>query len=140
VIICVLILHISRLPDFLGQMLQCTSIRLRTKIKTGKQVYHSRSDHPISKVEYEHIMSSIYKLSVLYEAWLKKLREENVLVSTRYLLLQKINYFSAFSADQYILLGTISMKGSSTSVSSIYNICCNYYSTDYNTSSVLIIC
>lgn len=61
-------------------MLQCSSVRLRTKIKTGKQVYHIRAETAISMAEFYHTRANMQKLSGLYEAFLKKVREDDILV------------------------------------------------------------
>jgi len=58
----------TKITSFLCHLLQCSSARLRSKIKTGKRVYHNHIiNKDISQAEINHYYNSQKKLSELEE-------------------------------------------------------------------------
>lgn len=70
----------SRLPAFLAHMLQCSSKRLRGKIKTGKQVYHSKQLSQITHAELSQIYRSFMQISDLEDKFIREIATRDVKV------------------------------------------------------------
>jgi hypothetical protein len=77
----------TRLPNFLSHNLQCSSKRLRGKIKTGKQVYHSKQLSHISQPEVNQIFRSFLEISEYEDKFIRELSERNLTVSSHPALL-----------------------------------------------------